>query len=63
MVEKYIFGRNKFNVTMCDGRDGVLGSGCYPKNTVTIDTLRHAEMKGENNHDIFCHLLGRRGEN
>lgn len=38
MAGKYIFGRNKCSVTMCDG---VLGSGCYPKNTVTIDTLRH----------------------
>ena len=27
---------------MCDGRVDVLGSGCGIKNTVTIDTDRHA---------------------
>lgn len=58
MVEKYIFGRNKFSVTMCDGRDGALGSGCYPKNIVTIDTLRHVMMKGVFIYDFLRNLSG-----
>lgn len=32
-------------MTMCDGRDGLLGSGRAIKNTVTIDTDRHRERR------------------
>ena len=37
-------------MTVCDGRDGVLGSGCGIRNTVTIDAHRH----GQN----FCGVQG-----
>ena len=32
-------------MTMCDGRDDVIGSGCGIQNTVTIDTDRHRERR------------------
>lgn len=37
-------------MTVCDGRDGVLGSGCGIRNTVTIDAHRHGQS--------FCGVQG-----